>query len=114
MNKFITSAIIAATLAIGTPVVAQADSYRNSDRHYDHRGNDRHDSRRDHRRSDYRQAQRHEFSHWRPGLERQHYRSFGRPVYHDNYYRVRAYDHGGRVVFLNVNAYTGVILSIGR
>lgn len=123
MNKFLTTAVIAATLAIGTPMVAQADSNRHDDRRgghsRDYRDNDRrdhreyrHSDRRDHR--DYRRMKRHEFSHWRPHLERQHYRSFGRPVFYDNYYRVRAHDRRGHVVFLNVNAYTGVILSIGR
>ena len=114
MNKFFTTAVIAATLAIGTPMVAQADSYRHDDRRGGHERDYRHDDRRDRGHNDYRRMQRHEFSHWRPSLERQHYRSFGRPVYYDNYYRVRAYDHRGHIVFLNVNAYTGVILSIGR
>jgi len=108
MNKFFASAAIAATLVIAAPVVAQADSYR----HHDNRGY-HHSDRHDHRRNDYRRMQRHEFSHWRPHLERQHYRGFGRPVYYRDYYRVRAYNPRGQVVFLNVNAYTGMILSIG-
>ncbi len=108
MNKFLTTAVIAATLAIGMPMVAQADNYR----HHENRGY-RHDVYREHLRRDYRHMERHEFSHWRPGLERQHYRGFGRPVYYNDYYRVRAYDPRGRIVFINVNAYTGTILSVG-
>jgi Ni/Co efflux regulator RcnB len=122
MKHFLALAGIAAALAIATPIAAQADSYRYVERtgprggHYERdvhrghvdRGHDRHD------RRDYRKMKRHQFSHWRPGLERQHYRGFGRPVFHDHYYRVRAHDRRGRLVYLNVNAYTGVILSIGR
>tara|TARA_R110000868_G_scaffold4302_2_gene27327 strand:+ start:4996 stop:5364 length:369 start_codon:yes stop_codon:yes gene_type:complete len=122
MKNFLALAGIAAALAIATPIAAQADSYRHVERtgprgghyerdvyrHNDHRA-DRHQDRRD-----YRNMKRHEFSHWRGGLERQRYHGFGRPVYYDDYYRVRAHDHRGRLVYLNVNAYTGVILSIGR
>lgn len=121
MKNFFALAGIAAALAIATPMAAQADSYRHVERtgprggHYErdvYRHNDRHDDR--HERRDYRRMERHEFSHWRPGLERERYYGFGSPVYYDDYYRVRAHDYRGRLVYLNINAYTGVILSIGR
>jgi len=125
MKHFLALAGIAAALAIATPMAAQADNYRHVERtgprggHYErdvYRHNDRHANRHDNRhdRRAYRHMKRHEFSHWRPGLERQRYYGFGRPVYYSDYYRVRAHDHRGRLVYLNVNAYTGVILSIGR
>ena len=123
MKNFLALAGIAAALTIATPMtVAQADSYRHVERtgprggHYErdvYRHNDHRADRHQDRRA-YRNMKRHEFSHWRGGLERQRYYGFGRPVYYDDYYRVRAHDHRGRLVYLNVNAYTGVILSIGR
>tara|TARA_R110000824_G_scaffold390760_2_gene587488 strand:+ start:176215 stop:176700 length:486 start_codon:yes stop_codon:yes gene_type:complete len=131
MRKFLVLAGIATALMVAAPVVvpvaAQADSYRSDHRsaHRDHRDvrRDHRDVRRDHRdarrhyreaRRDYRHMKRHSFNHWRPGLERHHYRGFGRPVFHDHYYRVRAFDRYGRIVFLSVNAYTGVVISVGR
>ncbi len=123
MKNFLALAGIAAALTIATPMTAaQADSYRHVERtgprggHYErdvYRHNDHRADRHQDRRA-YRNMKRHEFSHWRGGLERQRYYGFGRPVYYDDYYRVRAHDHRGRLVYLNVNAYTGVILSIGR
>lgn len=116
MKKFLALTGIVTALAIAAPMAAQADSYRHVERNGPHGGHYERDVYRSHghkNHRDYRQMRRHEFSHWRPGLERMHYRGFGRPVYHDHYYRVRAYDPHGRIVFLNVNAYTGVILSIG-
>lgn len=112
MNKLFTSAAVAAALLVAAPVAAQAGDHGRHGNHDRHDGY-HHSDRRDHSHNDYRRMQRYEFSHWRPHLERQHYRGFGRPVYYNNYYRVRAYDPRGHIVFLNVNAFTGVILSVG-
>lgn len=135
MRKYLALAGIAAALMVGAPMAAQADNYRSDHRqihrgdhrsmHRDHRDarrdhrearRDHREARRDHReaRRDYRHMKRHAFSHWRPALERHHYRGFGRPVFHDHYYRVRAFDRFGRIVFLSVNAYTGVLISVSR
>ncbi|MFZ3034679.1 MAG: hypothetical protein WA138_11780 [Parvibaculum sp.] len=57
-----------------------------------------------------RRHQRREFNHWRPGLERAHYRHFSAPVYHNGYYRVRAHDHHDRLVLLTISAITGAIV----
>jgi Ni/Co efflux regulator RcnB len=114
MKKFLALVGVATALVVAAPMAAQAgSSYRHVERdgprggHYErdvYRHNDRHD---------YRQMKRHSFNHWRPGLERRHYRGFGRPAYHGHYYRVRAHDRHGRLVLLTINAYTGVILSVG-
>lgn len=115
MKKFLVLAGVAAALVTAVPMTAQADSYRHVERdgprggHYE-RDVYRHNG---HRGPDYRHMQRHEFSHWRPGLERQRYRHFGRPVFYDHYYRVPARDYRGRIVLLTVNAYTGTIISVG-
>lgn len=136
MKKFFALAGVAAALVMAVPMAAQADSYRHVERdgprggHYerdayhdydrDHgrdygRDNDHDYGRgydRDHGR-DYGHMQRRDFDHWRPGLERSRYHGFGRPVFYDHYYRVRARDYHGRFVLLTVNAYTGTIISVG-
>lgn len=117
MKKFLALAGVAAALVMAAPMAAQADSY--SHRHVERDGPRGGHYERDvyrhngHRGPDYRQMRRHEFSHWRPGLERQRYRGFGRPVFYDHYYRVHARDYRGRLVLLTVNAYTGAIISVG-
>lgn len=50
------------------------------------------------------------FSHWRPGLERQHYSRFSHVVSHGDYYDVRARDRRGRPVALKVCSKTGKVL----
>lgn len=121
MKKFLILAGVAGALLTSLPMAAQADSYRDGPRggHYDRdmgrgHGSDRDWNRdRDRDRRDYRHMQRRDFSYWRPGLESRRYHHFGRPVFYDNYYRVPARDYRGRVVFLTINAYTGVIVSVG-
>lgn len=123
MKKLLALAGLATALFAAVPMAAQADSYRHVERdgprggHYErdvHRSNDRHhDNRGWDRGRDYRHMKRHDFSHWRPGLERARYRHFGRPVFYDDYYRVPCRDYRGRAVTLTINAYTGTILSIG-
>ncbi|HEY4344121.1 MAG TPA: hypothetical protein VGN05_07240 [Parvibaculum sp.] len=114
MKKFLALAGVAAALAMAAPMAAQADSY--SHRHIERDGPRGHVSRDVYRRHDrgpdYRQMRRHEFGHWRPGLERQRYGHFGRPVFYDHYYRVHARDYRGHLVLLTVNAYTGAIISV--
>jgi len=115
MRKFFALAGVVAALALAAPVAAQADSYRHERHDGYHRGHYERDVHRHHRedRRDYRRMERRSFGYWRPHLERRHYRGFGRPVYYGDYYRVPARDFYGRGVILTVNAYTGVILSIG-
>lgn len=128
MKKFLAFAGVAAALLMAAPMAAQADSRshrqveRQSPRGHVSRDAYRHNDRgqrpvyrqndRGHRGPDYRQMRRHDFSHWRPGLQRQRYSYFGRPVFYDHYYRVPARDYRGRLVLLTVNAYTGVIISV--
>ncbi len=121
MKKFLVLAGVAAALMTALPMAAQADSYRDGQRggHYQSDARRGHDSNRnwnrdrDHDRRDYRRMQRRDFSYWRPGLENRRYHHFGRPVFYDHYYRVPARDYRGRMVMLTINAYTGVILSVG-
>lgn len=54
---------------------------------------------------------RHDFNHWRPGLERAHYKRFSAPVYSRGHYNVRAYDSHDRLVMLTISALTGVIIA---
>jgi len=122
MRKFLALAGVAVALALAAPVAAQADGYRSHDRDGYHSTRFDRDGRRyyrEHRRDyredrrDYRHMQRRSFNHGRPHLERRHYRGFGRPIFYGHYYRVRAHDFYGRIVILTVNAYTGMIISIG-
>lgn len=128
MKKFLALAGVAAALMMVAPMAAQADS--SSHRHVERQNQRGHVSRdvyrhndrgqrpvyrhndRGQRGPDYRHMRRHDFSHWRPGLQRQRYGHFGRPVFYDHYYRVPARDYRGRLVLLTVNAYTGVIISV--
>jgi len=125
MRKILALAGVAAALMAFAPMSAQADSrHDRGDRHGKHDRWDRHD-RHDNRwdRGDrrwnrghhynHRHQVRRDFYHWRPYLERARYRNFGRPAYYGDYYRVRAHDYRGRIVILDVNAYTGAILRIG-
>lgn len=110
MKKLIALTGLAAALMFAMPMTAEAGHYGHSRHHNAHGAYHGHGHFGHHA---YRHMQRRSFTHWRPGLERHHYRGFGRPAFHDHYYRVRAHDRHGRLVFLNVNAYTGLILSVG-
>lgn len=125
MKKFLALAGVAAALVMAAPMAAQADSssYRHVERQTPrghvtrdvYRHNDRgqrHVYRHNDRRHDYRHMRRHDFSYWRPHLQRQRYGHFGRPVFYGHYYRVPARDYRGRLVLLTINAYTGVIISV--
>lgn len=114
MKHLLASLGVAASLIMAMPVVAQADSYRHIERTGPRGGHYERNIYRHNGHADYRHMQRRSFGYWRPGLERRHYRGFGRPIFYDHYYRVRAYDHRGRVVLLTVNAFTGAIIAIGR
>jgi len=117
MKKFLALAGVAVALMMAAPMAAQAAS--NDHRHVERQNPRGHVSRdvyrhndRGHRGPDYRHMRRYDFSHWRPGLQRQRYGHFGRPVFYGHYYRVPARDYRGRLVLLTVNAYTGVIISV--
>ena len=64
-----------------------------------------------HERAMVRHDRHREFRHWRPGLERAHYRHFSAPVYYNGYYQVQAHDRGDRVVLLMISALTGAIIA---
>lgn len=114
MKHFLALLGVVAALTMAVPMVAQADSYRHVERTGPRGGHHERNVYRHNGHVDYRHMQRRSFGHWRPGLERRHYRSFGRPVFYDYYYRVRAHDNHGRLVLLTVNAFTGAIIAIGR
>jgi len=128
MKKILALAGIAAALMTFAPMAAQADPrHDNRGGHHDrYDRNDRNDRdgrwdrndrrngwNRNHHGPRYQHHVRRDFGHWRPGLERARYRNFGRPTFYGDYYRVRAHDYRGRLVILDVNAYSGTIIRIG-
>ena len=111
MKKFLALTGVAASLLVAAPALAHdaRDGGRDNGRH----GPAYHQNDRDHGRDYGRHESRRDFTHWRPRLERAHYRSFGRPVLYRDHYRVQARDVRGRLVILHVNAFTGAIIRAG-
>ncbi|HEY4344122.1 MAG TPA: hypothetical protein VGN05_07245 [Parvibaculum sp.] len=90
MKKFLAIAGVATMLLAAVPLTAEAAPYNNHGS--SHSYNNGH-----HGPVVRHQQTRREFSHWRPGLERSHYRGFSHPVYNNGYYRVHARDSHNRL-----------------
>jgi Ni/Co efflux regulator RcnB len=108
MKKFLAIAGVATMLLAAVPLAAEAAPYNN---HGQQQSRNYHAGPSHSRPAVHHQQVRRDFNHWRPGLERSHYRSFSNPVYSNGYYRVRARDNHNRLVLLTISAITGAIIA---
>jgi hypothetical protein len=106
MKKFLAIAGVATMLLAAAPLTAEAAPYNNHGSSHSYNNGPSHRGPAVHH-----QQPRREFSHWRPGLERSHYRGFSHPVYSNGYYRVHARDNHNRLVLLTISAITGAIIA---
>jgi hypothetical protein len=112
MKKFLAIAGVATMLMAAAPLTAEAAPYNGHGSQQSHNFNRGHDRDQGHSRYGHAVHQsRRDFNHWRPGLERAHYKRFSQPVYHNGYYRVRAHDSHDRLVLLTISAITGAIIA---